>query len=337
MEVGFGPYNEDLQIRVYLGGESFCDDAGVNSDSNIGDQQPETVLGAKDNGARAKKEAHVLARTPSPEFRSTLNPSYWPGHFYGGVFGSAAPPADSSPLEACGSPVSRDTNSGSHAATTFAFLSRAMHKDCYDPTISDTWDNGTETRKEAHALIRTPSPEFRSTMAVSSWPGNFYGGVFGSTAPLAESTPFEACESPRSSDKPRSPQDSTITFLARAMNKVLPTKHTFIHFSSLSEFLGRSSEANKEETLKQQRLTRSSSAPAVMAAKREVHDPSSCRPCAYFLYKKDGCRQGDSCTFCHLCPRGTLKKQKKEKKRMLRAASAAVLSCAPESNDDSAW
>ncbi|CAE8602490.1 unnamed protein product [Polarella glacialis] len=26
-----------------------------------------------------------------------------------------------------------------------------------------------------------------------------------------------------------------------------------------------------------------------------------CRPCSFFALKKDGCRQGDDCLFCHAC------------------------------------
>jgi hypothetical protein len=52
----------------------------------------------------------------------------------------------------------------------------------------------------------------------------------------------------------------------------------------------------------------------------EVHRSGNCVPCNYFLYKVDGCRQGDKCTFCHLCPKGEIKKRKKEKLRDMRAA-----------------
>jgi hypothetical protein len=50
------------------------------------------------------------------------------------------------------------------------------------------------------------------------------------------------------------------------------------------------------------------------------HMKGNCRPCAYFLSKTDGCRWGESCTFCHLCPEGALKKKKKEKIKALREA-----------------
>eukprot|EP00931_Biecheleriopsis_adriatica_P113447 TRINITY_DN8849_c0_g1_i4.p1 TRINITY_DN8849_c0_g1~~TRINITY_DN8849_c0_g1_i4.p1 ORF type:complete len:251 (+),score=49.91 TRINITY_DN8849_c0_g1_i4:80-832(+) len=167
----------------------------------------------------------------------------------------------------------------------------------------------------------TLSKEFGDVLSATSRPGSFYEGAFGSPEDLADSTPFEACGSPRSSEKPRSPQVSTFAMVSRAVQQILPIKHTFIHFSSVAEFLGRCSDASKDESLDRKHLTRSSSSPAVLQAVRQVHDPSSCKPCSYYHYKVDGCRQGDLCQFCHLCPKGTLKKQKKEKKRMLRAAA----------------
>ncbi|CAE8620837.1 unnamed protein product [Polarella glacialis] len=37
------------------------------------------------------------------------------------------------------------------------------------------------------------------------------------------------------------------------------------------------------------------------AIKDEAHRLGQCRPCSYFALKKDGCRQGDDCPFCHAC------------------------------------
>lgn len=52
----------------------------------------------------------------------------------------------------------------------------------------------------------------------------------------------------------------------------------------------------------------------------EMHRHGQCKPCNYFWYKEDGCRQGANCTFCHLCPKGEIKKRKKDKIRQLRTA-----------------
>jgi hypothetical protein len=52
-----------------------------------------------------------------------------------------------------------------------------------------------------------------------------------------------------------------------------------------------------------------------------AHLNKECTPCNYFYYKADGCRQGADCPFCHLCPKGEIKRRKKERVRMLKAQS----------------
>jgi len=64
-----------------------------------------------------------------------------------------------------------------------------------------------------------------------------------------------------------------------------------------------------------------SSALEALEDKVKAHEAGTCVPCAY-LVKHDGCRNGDSCSHCHLCPPGELRRRKKLKKRMLRAAAA---------------
>jgi hypothetical protein len=51
----------------------------------------------------------------------------------------------------------------------------------------------------------------------------------------------------------------------------------------------------------------------------EGHDIGQCVPCAYFWYKKDGCRLGADCKFCHLCTKGEVKKRKRELIQQLKA------------------
>mmetsp|Transcript_49017 Transcript_49017/g.116624 ORF Transcript_49017/g.116624 Transcript_49017/m.116624 type:complete len:272 (+) Transcript_49017:125-940(+) len=106
-----------------------------------------------------------------------------------------------------------------------------------------------------------------------------------------------------------------------------PVKNTFLHFDVLGS-LGNGQIDDRDFQW--------CSAPTVVMQKsfhtkesqrlkemQQRHAAGDCKPCAYFLYKADGCRQGDSCQFCHLCQRGEIKKRKKEKKRALRAAAAA--------------
>lgn len=52
----------------------------------------------------------------------------------------------------------------------------------------------------------------------------------------------------------------------------------------------------------------------------QTHKNGQCTPCNYFWYKVDGCRQGSECSFCHLCPKGEIKKRKKDKLKQLRKA-----------------
>lgn len=68
-------------------------------------------------------------------------------------------------------------------------------------------------------------------------------------------------------------------------------------------------------------------APSVMLSKdfrtkypamEQAHVKGDCRPCAYFINKGDGCRRGENCAFCHLCPPGALKKKKRQKVKALK-------------------
>eukprot|EP00428_Durinskia_dybowskii_P052371 CAMPEP_0170319752 /NCGR_PEP_ID=MMETSP0116_2-20130129/60594_1 /TAXON_ID=400756 /ORGANISM="Durinskia baltica, Strain CSIRO CS-38" /LENGTH=460 /DNA_ID=CAMNT_0010572491 /DNA_START=51 /DNA_END=1433 /DNA_ORIENTATION=+ len=55
------------------------------------------------------------------------------------------------------------------------------------------------------------------------------------------------------------------------------------------------------------------------SAGNEAHLRGECKPCSYFWYKADGCRNGYDCAFCHLCEKGENKKRKKERIRALKA------------------
>jgi len=43
-----------------------------------------------------------------------------------------------------------------------------------------------------------------------------------------------------------------------------------------------------------------------------LHGTGLCKPCAWF-WKPGGCKNGDECNHCHLCPEGELKARKKSK------------------------
>jgi len=48
------------------------------------------------------------------------------------------------------------------------------------------------------------------------------------------------------------------------------------------------------------------------------HESGECQPCAYYHQKIDGCRKGTGCDFCHLCPKGELRKRKREAVKKLK-------------------
>lgn len=56
----------------------------------------------------------------------------------------------------------------------------------------------------------------------------------------------------------------------------------------------------------------------------QAHALGQCIPCAYFWYKKDGCRLGEECKFCHLCQKGEIKKRKKHRIQHLKAVGAFI-------------
>ncbi|CAK0810343.1 unnamed protein product [Prorocentrum cordatum] len=94
----------------------------------------------------------------------------------------------------------------------------------------------------------------------------------------------------------------------------MPVRHTFIHFD----------DACSRGMLKARTsASRNSSAPATIErvefrlkypAMEDAHIRGECKPCAYFLYKADGCRHGNQCNFCHLCTEGERKRRRKAKR-----------------------
>jgi len=54
----------------------------------------------------------------------------------------------------------------------------------------------------------------------------------------------------------------------------------------------------------------------------QAHAVGQCTPCAYFWYKGDGCRKGEECEMCHLCPKGEIKRRKKARVQQLKAVGA---------------
>merc|ERR1719440_749348 len=123
------------------------------------------------------------------------------------------------------------------------------------------------------------------------------------------------------------------------MQKVVKfeTKNTFIHFDSSDE--DEQPPIRYEITcpgLIQESIFRTNSEVKREKVRKdlELHACGQCRPCAYFAFKKDGCRMGDDCEYCHLCDRSQVRRwQRLRSKAMqsegicLGAAYAAGVHC----------
>lgn len=48
------------------------------------------------------------------------------------------------------------------------------------------------------------------------------------------------------------------------------------------------------------------------------HKHGSCKPCGFF-HHRGGCMQGADCSFCHLCPAGTIERQRRMKRKLVSA------------------
>lgn len=64
------------------------------------------------------------------------------------------------------------------------------------------------------------------------------------------------------------------------------------------------------------------------AQKVLAHENNTCRPCAYFYLKDDGCRQGEDCEYCHFCSLDDVKSKKRSVKREVRAEKRSAASAA---------
>lgn len=92
-----------------------------------------------------------------------------------------------------------------------------------------------------------------------------------------------------------------------------PQKNTFIHFDIPD---------SRVSTLTKEQIARWRSAPCIIQTApyhtkypemEQAHIRNECKPCAYHCQKTDGCRWGEQCSFCHLCPTGEIKRRKKAK------------------------
>jgi len=56
----------------------------------------------------------------------------------------------------------------------------------------------------------------------------------------------------------------------------------------------------------------------------EAHVLGRCTPCAYLWHKRDGCRLGDACKFCHRCDKGEIKKRKRQRIQQMKEVGEYV-------------
>lgn len=57
-----------------------------------------------------------------------------------------------------------------------------------------------------------------------------------------------------------------------------------------------------------------------------LHASGDCKPCAWF-HKASGCKNGQECGYCHICPEGELKHRRKEKIYLMRAGALTPVTC----------
>jgi len=67
------------------------------------------------------------------------------------------------------------------------------------------------------------------------------------------------------------------------------------------------------------KLSTFQTAPQLPSIGSGSHDHGLCRPCG-FLHHKGGCAAGVTCSFCHLCPPGTIERQRQMKRKLVRAS-----------------
>jgi hypothetical protein len=155
----------------------------------------------------------------------------------------------------------------------------------------------------------SPGPASALFAAAQEFLGSLMGSSSGQSSPDDAAVADSAEEVP-----PCDVSDCSDDGEGPAASDNMPVKHTFIHFDDLRSrgMLKARSSANRH-----------SSAPAAMTravfrlkypAMEESHIRGDCKPCAYFLYKTDGCRHGDQCNFCHLCTEGERKRRRKAKR-----------------------
>lgn len=90
-----------------------------------------------------------------------------------------------------------------------------------------------------------------------------------------------------------SDSDGVERHILEALKEVTGSESQDSSWSSASMFAG---ESGSEEPIKE-----GSALEGIQTNMRALHLQGKCTPCRYFRFREDGCRQGDSCPFCHEC------------------------------------
>merc|ERR1711988_1266921 len=115
-----------------------------------------------------------------------------------------------------------------------------------------------------------------------------------------------------------------LRFATPEQSPQLPMKNTFIHFDvSSDEDEDEQPPLRSEVTcpdIIQKTIFRTNSGIKRDRDKKEaeLHARGQCRPCAYFAFKKDGCRMGDDCEFCHLCDRSQVRRWQRARAKAIK-------------------
>eukprot|EP00929_Paragymnodinium_shiwhaense_P017880 TRINITY_DN12770_c0_g3_i1.p1 TRINITY_DN12770_c0_g3~~TRINITY_DN12770_c0_g3_i1.p1 ORF type:complete len:205 (-),score=39.71 TRINITY_DN12770_c0_g3_i1:607-1164(-) len=110
----------------------------------------------------------------------------------------------------------------------------------------------------------------------------------------------------------------------------LPLKNTFVHFDDARSPIGLPPRqaVSCPFAVQTRQFRTKASLQEHLAKKLRLHSERQCRPCAFFAYKADGCRQGDACEYCHLCTRTEIRRWKRVKaKYASRSSDSAESTC----------
>lgn len=103
---------------------------------------------------------------------------------------------------------------------------------------------------------------------------------------------------------------------------IAPTQNTFDDDASTATSRQKQIEENDKSSI--EHPEGASAEEAETYNSYEAHALGRCIPCAYLWHKRDGCRLGDACKFCHRCDKGEIKKRKRERIQQMKEVGEYV-------------